>query len=220
VDAASQYALAYALTTTAGLRGFLTLFAAAVAAHYRVIHPSAGFAWLGSDGAVVVLGLFALLELSADKIPAIDHALHAVSFAVRPIAGAILVGGTLNTNNSAELYGLMAAGALNALVVHSSSAATRAASSATTLGSANPLISVVEDVMAIGGIIAAFAYPIAAAIVSLIFVFTLIWAMRRNPRLLPPALTLVLRRQRLPEVEFDAVAQIVQLARRSRTLVT
>src|SRR5215470_24377 len=146
MDAAGQFALAYSLTTTAGLRGFLTLFAASVAAHYHWIHPSAAFAWLGADGTVIVLGIFALLELIADKIPAVDHSLHAVSFAVRPIAAAILVGGTVNTSNSAELYGLMAAGALNSLVVHGSSAATRAVSTATTFGFANPLISVIEDV--------------------------------------------------------------------------
>lgn len=179
MDAATQYALAYALTTTAGLRGFLTLFAAAAAAHFHIIHPSLGFAWLGSDGAVIVLGVFALLEIAADKLPAIDHALHAVSFAVRPAAAAILVGGTVNTGSPAELYALMAAGALNALVVHSSSATARAASSATTFGAANPVISIVEDIIAIGGIIVAFAYPILAAILALIFVITLIWAMRR-----------------------------------------
>jgi uncharacterized membrane protein len=174
MDAATQYALAYALTTTAGLRGFLTLFAASVAAHYHWIHPSAGFTWLGADGTVIVLGIFALLEMAADKVPAVDHALHAVSFAARPLAAAILVGGTVNTSNSAELYGLMAAGALNSLVVHGSSAATRAASSATTFGLANPIISVVEDVLTILGLVLSFVFPILAAILALILVIALI----------------------------------------------
>ena len=176
MDAGTQYALAYALTTTAGLRGFLTLFAASVAAHYHWIHPSAGFAWLGADGTLVVFGIFALAELFADKIPAVDHALHAISFAARPVAAAILVGGTINTSNHAELYGLMAVGALNALVVHTSSAATRAASSAATLGVANPVISVVEDVLAIGGLIVSFIYPILGAVLALILVGALLWA--------------------------------------------
>lgn len=179
MDATTQYALAYALTTTAGLRGFLTLFAASVAAHYHWIHPSPGFAWLGADGAVIVLGVFALLEMLADKIPAIDHALHAISFGVRPVAAAILVGGTVDTSNHAQLYGLMAAGALNALVVHGSSATARAASSATTLGVANPVISVVEDLIAIGGLILAFIYPVLAAILALLLVIALIVAARR-----------------------------------------
>ncbi|HEV2878553.1 MAG TPA: DUF4126 domain-containing protein [Candidatus Eremiobacteraceae bacterium] len=174
MDATGQYALAYALTTTAGLRGFLTLFAASVAAHYHFIHPSGGFAWLASDAATVVLGVFALLEMIADKVPAVDHALHAVSFAARPLAGAILVGGTVHTDSAGTLYTLMALGALNSLIVHSSSASARAASTMTTFATANAPISVGEDVTAIFGIVLAFLHPYIAAILAALFVMTLI----------------------------------------------
>lgn len=174
MDTSGQFALAYALTTTAGLRGFLTLFAASLAAHYHWIHPSGSFAWLGSDTTTVVLGIFALIELLADKIPAVDHALHAVSFVVRPLAGAILVGGTIHTDNPGTLYSLMALGALNSLVVHSSSAAARAASTVGTLGAANAPISVGEDATAIGGILLAFLHPYIAAILAAMFVLVLL----------------------------------------------
>ena len=174
MDATGQFALAYALTTTAGLRGFLTLFAASVAAHYHWIHPSGAFAWLASDTATVILGIFALVELIADKIPAVDHALHAVSFAARPLAGAILVGGTIHTDNTGTLYTLMTLGALNSLIVHSSSAAARAASTATTLALGNAPISAGEDATAIFGIVLAFLHPYIAAILAALFVLTLI----------------------------------------------
>jgi len=174
MDATAQYALAYALTTTAGLRGFLTLFAASVAAHHHWIHPSGAFAWLASDAATVVLGIFALVELIADKVPAVDHALHAVSFAVRPLAGAILVGGTVHTDNAGMLYVLMTVGALNSLIVHSSSAAARTASTATTFALANAPISAGEDATAIFGIVLAFLHPYIAAILAMLFVLTLI----------------------------------------------
>ena len=174
MDTSGQYALAYALTTTAGLRGFLTLFAASVAAHYHLIHPAGAFAWLASDTATVVLGIFALLELAADKIPALDNALHAVSFAVRPIAGAILVGSTIQTQNPATLYTAMAVGALNTLLVHSSSAAARATSTVSTLGTANTAISAGEDATSIFGIVLAFLHPYLAAILAALFVLTLI----------------------------------------------
>jgi uncharacterized membrane protein len=187
MDASGQFALAYALTTTAGLRGFLTLFAASVAAHYHWIHPAAGFGWLGSDSTTVVLGIFALLEVLADKVPAVDHALHAVSFAVRPLAGAILVGSTVHTDNPGALYALMALGAVNSLVVHTSSAAARAASTVGTFGAASAPISLGEDVTAIGGIILAFLHPYLAAALALIFVLVLlgivfIWLAMRKRR--------------------------------------
>jgi uncharacterized membrane protein len=193
MDASGQFALAYALTTTAGLRGFLTLFAASVAAHYGWIHPSGAFAWLGSDSTTVVFGIFALLEVLADKIPVVDHALHAVSFAVRPLAGAILVGGTIHTDNPGTLYTLMALGALNSLVVHSSSAAARAASTVGTLGAANAPISAGEDATAVGGIILAFLHPYLAAILAAIGVFVLIviaitwFALRKRTKPAPEA---------------------------------
>ncbi|MDQ6780247.1 MAG: DUF4126 domain-containing protein [Candidatus Eremiobacteraeota bacterium] len=175
MDASGQFALAYALTTTAGLRGFLTLLAASLAAHYGWIHPAASFAWLGATSTMVVLALFTVIEFGADKVPAIDHALHAVSFAARPLAAAILVGGTVHTHNSAELYGLMGLGALNALVVHASSASARAASTVGTLGAANPVISFAEDGLSIGGIILAFLHPLTAALLALLFVVGLLF---------------------------------------------
>jgi uncharacterized membrane protein len=174
MDTTAQFALAYSLTTTAGLRGFLTLFAASVAAHYHWIHPSGSFAWLASDSTTVVLGIFALLEVIADKVPAVDHALHAVSFAVRPLAGAILVGGTIHTDNPGTLYALMGLGAINTLVVHSSSATARAASTISTLGTANAALSGGEDATAILGIVLAFLHPYIAAILAALFVLALI----------------------------------------------
>jgi uncharacterized membrane protein len=176
MDASGQFALAYSLTTTAGLRGFLTLFAASLATHYHWIHPSGNFAWIGSTSSLTVLGIFAVLELLADKVPFVDHALHAVSFAVRPLAGAILVGATVHTDNSATLYTYMALGAVNSLIVHSSSAAARAASTVGTLGTANAPISVGEDLLSAGGIILALLHPYIAALLSALFVMCLLAA--------------------------------------------
>jgi uncharacterized membrane protein len=143
MDAASQYALAYALTTTAGLRGFLTLLAASLAIHLGWIHPSAQFAWLGSDGATIVLAACAAIEILADKIPAVDHALQALYFAVRPLAAAILVGATVHTDSPAALYAIMAAGAINALFIHGSAVTARAGSTVATFGLGNVVLSVI-----------------------------------------------------------------------------
>jgi hypothetical protein len=174
MDATAQYALAYALTTTAGLRGFLTLLAASAAIHLGWIHPSNAFAWLGSDGATRVLAILAALEIVGDKVPAVDHALHAVYFVVRPVAAAILVGTTVHTAGTAALYAMMAAGGLNALIVHGSSATARAASSVTTLGFGNVVLSVGEDVIAATGIFLAFTKPLVGAALAVALVIALI----------------------------------------------
>lgn len=173
-DPAAEYALAYALTTTAGLRGFLTLLAASIAVHAGWIHPSASFAWLGSDAAIVVLGVFAVLEILADKFPGIDHAMQAVYFVARPVAAAILVGATVHPSNQAELYAMMAAGGLNALVVHGSASTARVASTVTTAGLGNVALSFLEDGITSGGLLLAFVKPILAALVALAFVIVLV----------------------------------------------
>lgn len=179
MDATTEYAMAYALSTTAGVRAFLALLVAAIAAHVGWIHLTNSFAWLGSTSSIVVLAIFALLEIQGDKIPVVDHVLHLIYFVARPAAAAILVAGTVHTPSYAELVSLMVVGALNAFVVHGSIATVRAASTATTLGAVNPGLSAVEDVVAVGGGAAAIAFPVVAAVVALIFVIALVLVVRR-----------------------------------------
>jgi uncharacterized membrane protein len=182
MDVTTEYALAFALTTTAGLRGFLALLIASLAAHAGWIHLNASYAWLGSDGASIVLAIFAVLEILADKIPVIDNALHVIYFIVRPAAAAILVGGTVHAPNQSELIGLMVIGALNAFVIHGASAAARAASTASTLGVANSTMSVGEDIVAIGGGVLAIAMPVLAATLAVAFLIVLLLVVRRMTR--------------------------------------
>ncbi|MGH7755250.1 MAG: DUF4126 domain-containing protein, partial [Vulcanimicrobiaceae bacterium] len=73
-----QVATAYALSTSIGLRAFVTLALASLAMHFGYLHPSPQFAWLGSDGATIVLSALALLELASEKIPTVDHFMHAI----------------------------------------------------------------------------------------------------------------------------------------------
>ena len=174
MDAVAQYALAYALTTSAGVRALLPLAAVSFAAHAGWIHPSAGFAWLGHGLVMWILIAVAVLEMLADKVPLVDHALHFVQIASKPAAAAILVGGTTHPHDNAELIALMVAGGLDALGIHGAVAATRAASTVGTAGIANPFLSVVEDVGAVGAVILAFVVPVVAALLALIATIVLV----------------------------------------------
>jgi hypothetical protein len=168
MDAVMQYALAYALTTSAGVRALLPLAAASFAAHAGWIHPPAEFAWLGHGAVMWVLIAFAVLEMCADKIPLVDHAMHFVQVAAKPAAAAILIGGTTHPHGNGELIFLMVVGALNALGIHGAVVATRAASTVGTAGIANPLVSTVEDTGSIGVVVLAFVAPVIAAVLALI----------------------------------------------------
>lgn len=173
MDAASQYALAYALTTTAGVRALLSLTAVAVASHFHVVHPPGGFAWLGSAPAMWILGGLALIEMLADKVPLVNHALHFLQIALKPAAGAILVGGSVHAQSHEVLVTLMVLGALNALGVHAAVASVRGASTIATGGIANPAVSTVEDAGSIGSLILTFAAPFVAAAAAVVFTVAL-----------------------------------------------
>ena len=178
----SGFATAYALSSSIGLRPFLTLALASLAMHFGYLHPSHAFGYLGSDGATWLLAGLAVLEFAGDKIPVVDHTLHVVHFATKPIAAALLVGSAVPATGApdAGTYALMALGAFNALGVHAGVAAVRGASTATTLGAANPVISLVEDVLAVAATVLAFALPFAGAGLAVLVTVLLVVLARRT----------------------------------------
>jgi hypothetical protein len=182
LDQHGGYASALALSNAVGLRPFLTLALTALAMHQHWLHPSAQYAWLGSNGACTVLGVLAVLEFLGDKIPAVDHALHAVHFASKPIAAVLVSGGTMAAGDPAAAgYATIAAAALNALGIHGLVASTRAASTSFTGAVANPFVSLFEDALALGAIAVAAFLPILGAVLAVV---ALIAAAIALPRIL------------------------------------
>jgi hypothetical protein len=178
MDGVGQYALAYALTTAAGIRGLLTLALVSVAIHFHWLLAPAGFAWLGSNEATIILVAIAALDFVGDKIPVVDNALHVVQMVAKPAVAAILVGGTVHGQSTPALLGLMALGALNAMGVHAASATIRGTSTATTAGAANPIISLGEDIIAGTTTSVAVFHPWIAAAVALLITAAIVLAVR------------------------------------------
>jgi hypothetical protein len=167
----ASFATAYGLSTSIGLRPFLTLALASLALHLGYLHVAPAFAALGSDGAAWLFAALAVLEFVADKVPVVDHGLHALHFGIKPVAAALLVGGALGSATGepdALTYAAMGLAALNALGVHAGVTALRGASTAMTLGFANPFVSVAEDVVASGTALLAIALPFVGAAVAVV----------------------------------------------------
>jgi hypothetical protein len=169
VDAPTQYALAYVLSSTAGIRVFVTLLAVSLAMHWGLLpQPPHQFAWLASDGALAVLVVASILEVLGDKIPLVDHGLQAILTVVKPLAGALIAGSVVSLGNDPSVILLGVLGGANALAIHGVSATARAATTAATGGLGNPIVSVVEDGLAIGGILLGWFMPFLAAALGLI----------------------------------------------------
>jgi hypothetical protein len=93
----TQLAMGFALAACVGLRAFLPLLAAGPPRALRLRGPGPSFEWMHSTPALVVFGSALVFEVLADKVPVLDHALHAVEAFVKP-AAATLLAASLFTN--------------------------------------------------------------------------------------------------------------------------
>lgn len=143
--------LGLGLSASTGLNTFLPLLLLSAAARFNIAGVQLGekFDWLTSDAAMITLIIACVVELIADKIPAVDHFLDSAGTIVRPVAGAVASASVLTGIDPmvAAVLGIIV-GAPTSLGMHTLKAGTRVASSATTFGCANPVISIIEDVIA------------------------------------------------------------------------
>jgi len=183
---ATQLAMGFALAACVGLRTFLPLLAAGLLARTGHLELGQHFEWMASTPALVVFGSALAFEVLADKIPGVDHALHSVEAFVKPVAATILAA-SLFTNLdplTATTLGLVGGGSIAGLV-QLARGGTRVASSALTFGLANPVLSVVDDGVALGGVILAFLLPFLAALLAIVAAIAVVRLVRRrkNPDL-------------------------------------
>ena len=164
-----------AIAAACGLRAFLPLLALALGVHFGLLHVDRAGAWIGSTAAIVTLLWAALVELAADKVPALDHVLDLVSTFIRPVAAALAAWCTFAGVHPALAVAAAVILGMGAMGLHIAKAKVRLGSSMLTLGSANTMISVVEDALATGISALAVLAPIAA----LVGVVVLLWALRR-----------------------------------------
>jgi hypothetical protein len=138
--------LPWGLALSSGVNTYLPLFLLALLARFgHVIHLSPRFAWLVSDQAIFILGALALCEILAQKFPVLDNVWDLLHTFLRPLAGAVAAGATLNTNNAVEVMLAMVMGGALAAAAHSTKSGLRLMSTSKSYGAANFAISVGED---------------------------------------------------------------------------
>lgn len=169
------------IAAASGLRAFLPLLVVGVAARLGWIELQPGTAWLAGAPALIALGVATVLEILADKIPAVDHALDLVSTVTRPLA-AWLGAYAVMVHWPSPWSSLVTLGlGGGALALHLLKAKLRLGSTAATMGHGNPFLSVVEDVTAVAILIVAVLAPLLV----LLLVALLAWALLRSRRARP-----------------------------------
>lgn len=151
-DAILGLVAALGLSSTAGLRAVTTLFAIGVASDIKIagqplITLQGNFKVIGSTPMLILLGLLTIVEIVIDKVPGLDNINDVVQTVIRPVIGAVIVAGTANSLSDTNVWVAAIVGAVLAFGVHATKSTTRAASTATTVGVGNPILSVLEDVI-------------------------------------------------------------------------
>ena len=186
-------ALGLGLATAAGLRVFLPLFGAGLAAHLGYIELTPGFAWLGSTMAVFAFGTATVAEVLAYYVPWLDHLLDTVATPAAVVAGMLASAATLVDLPPALQWGIAiiggggAAGLMQALTV-----GLRLKSTLTTGGLGNPVVSTGETIGSAGLVAVAVFLPLLCLLL-LVLMGVLIYKgagrLRRRPRAAPEDVT-------------------------------
>jgi hypothetical protein len=157
-------ATAFGLAAAAGLNTTLPLLIVGLAARFGLLTLAGPYDALGSDVALIGLGVVALAEIAADKIPGADTVVQIIQGPVTLAAGAILFASQNSmieevSPGLAILVGLFTAGGVHAL-----RAMIRPVVNLGTMGIGGPIISTVEDIGAAGLAILALLAPVIAVV--------------------------------------------------------
>jgi hypothetical protein len=167
------------VAAAAGLRAFLPLFALGLAARFGGLELEPHVRWLASTEAIACFGVATVVEILGDKIPVVDHVLDTIGTFLRPLAAwlgayAVLVHWPTPWGQIVAI--LLGTGAL---ALHALKAKLRIGSTAVTLGTANPILSLVEDAGALLLLLVALLVPVLIFVV-LVALALLAWRRRRR----------------------------------------
>ena len=166
-----------ALSAACGFRVFVPLLALGVAALTGVIDPTKNLEWVGTWPAVITFAVATLVEVAGYYVPWVDNALDAIATPAAVAAGTLATATTLPEMNPAMKWTLaLVAGGGAAGIIQTGTVFTRALSSATTAGAANPVVSTAEALAALLLSLLALLVPVVAAVLVLA---VLVWAVKR-----------------------------------------
>jgi hypothetical protein len=182
-EALSGLSTAFGLSGSAGLNAYIPLLLVALAARFPMGDPlvklNAPFDLLGSWWAIGVIAVLLVVEIVADKIPAVDTINDGIQTFVRPTAGAILFAGSTNVVSDIHPILALVAGLLVAGGVHATKTAARPVVTVTTAGVGNPIVSTLEDIVSFVVSLLAIVLPVIAAILLVSFLVFVIFLVRR-----------------------------------------
>ena len=174
--------LGIGLAASVGFRVFLPLFALSLASYFGVWDLNPDWQWIGSLAAVITLGVATVIEIFAYFIPWVDNLLDSLAVPLAAIAGTAVVVSTVANLDPVVTWSLaIIAGGGTATAIKGASATSRLASTATTGGVANPVVSTIETGTATVVSAASIFAPVIA-IILVILILIVIFSIYRKLR--------------------------------------
>src|SRR5262245_57762393 len=146
----------FGLATASGLNAYIPLLALGLLSRFTdLITLPHGWAWLENGWVMTIVAVLLVVEIVADKIPALDRINDIIQTFVRPTSGGIVFGsGTAAQTAAVTDPGAfvhsgqwipIVVGVLVALVVSLTKSTVRPAANVATAGVAAPVLSTIED---------------------------------------------------------------------------
>lgn len=176
---------AFGLSASAGLNAYIPLLLVGLLARYtNMINLNQPWDTLANPWIILMLCVLVIIEMLADKIPAVNHINDLIQTLIRPAAGAIAFAASANVITEISPILAMAAGLLVSGTVHVAKAgALRPAVTATTGGAGNIPVSIAEDIVSTVVSFLAIALPLLIGTLMIVLAaFILYWLYRRTNR--------------------------------------
>ncbi|BBX09367.1 DUF4126 domain-containing protein [Mycolicibacterium aichiense] len=183
----------FGLATAAGLNAYIPLLSLALLARFTdLVTLPAGWSWLENGWVIAIVAVLLLIEVVADKIPALDSVNDAVQTFVRPTAGGIVFGSGTAAQTAAVTdpgefartgqWVPIAIGVVTALVVHLTKTAVRPAANVASAGTAAPVLSTIEDIVSVALVFIAILIPalVLVVMIALAWAAVALWRRRRR----------------------------------------
>lgn len=176
IEILTNIGTAFGLSSSAGLNAYLPLLIVALTAKYTaLIKLNQPWDLLTNWWVIGALAVLVVIEITVDKIPAVDTVNDVLQSVGRPAAGAILFASS--SGAVGELHPILAliAGLFLAGGVHAVKTAARPAVTASTLGTGNWVVSLVEDVVVLISTILAILVPLVIVLLVIFMFLAFLW---------------------------------------------
>lgn len=181
------------LASAAGLNAYIPMLSMGLLDRYtNLVNLPPGWAWLQNGWVIAIVATLLLVEIVADKIPALDSINDTVQTVIRPTAGGIVFGSGTAAQTAAITdpgafartgqWVPVAIGVVTALAVHLTKTTVRPAANAATAGVAAPVLSTVEDITSVGLTFIAILLPALVLVALMALGWAAVSLMRRRRR--------------------------------------